>query len=54
MLQVTLKTSKKIAGYHMGVTAERIVVWSQNRFEKAIADGKFKEEIVLVVTKRKR
>ena len=55
-------------GYHMGITAENIAeqwhltreqldefaAWSQNKAEKAIADGKFKEEIVPVEIKKKK
>ena len=54
--------------YHMGVTAENIAeqwhltrqqldefaAWSQNKAEKAIAEGKFKEEIVPVEIKKKK
>lgn len=55
-------------GYHMGITAENIAqdwgltreqldefaVWSQNKCEKAQAEGKFKEEIVPVEVKKKK
>lgn len=55
-------------GYHMGITAENIAeqwnitreqldefaAWSQNKCEKAQADGKFKEEIVPVEVKKKK
>jgi len=55
-------------GYHMGITAENIAeqwhltrqqldefaAWSQNKAEKAIAEGKFKEEIVPVEVKKKK
>lgn len=55
-------------GYHMGITAENIAeqwhltrqqldefaAWSQNKAEKAIAEGKFKEEIVPVEIKKKK
>ena len=55
-------------GYHMGITAENIAeqwhltrqqldefaAWSQNKAEKAIAEGKFKEEIVSVEIKKKK
>ncbi|MBP5453514.1 acetyl-CoA C-acetyltransferase [Lachnospiraceae bacterium YSD2013] len=55
-------------GYHMGMTAENIAeqwhltreqldefaAWSQNKAEKAIAEGKFKEEIVPVEVKKKK
>ena len=54
--------------YHMGITAENIceqwhltrdqldefAAWSQNKAEKAIADGKFKDEIVPVEVKKKK
>lgn len=54
--------------YHMGITAENIAeqwhltreqldkfaAWSQNKAEKAIAEGKFKEEIVPVEIKKKK
>ena len=57
-----------IGGYHMGITAESVAeqwnltrkqldefaAWSQNKAEKAIADGKFKEEIVPVEIKKKK
>jgi len=55
-------------GYHMGMTAENIceewgltrdeldefAAWSQQKAEKAIADGKFKDEIVPVEVKKKK
>ena len=55
-------------GYHMGITAENIAqdwgltreqldefaAWSQNKCEKAQAEGKFKEEIVPVEVKKKK
>lgn len=55
-------------GYHMGITAENIAqdwgltreqldefaAWSQNKCEKAQAEGKFKEEIVSVEVKKKK
>ena len=55
-------------GYHMGITAETIAqdwgltreqldefaAWSQNKCEKAQAEGKFKEEIVPVEVKKKK
>ena len=55
-------------GYHMGITAENIVedwgltrtqldefaAWSQQKAEKAIAEGKFKDEIVPVEVKAKK
>ena len=55
-------------GYHMGITAENIAeewgltrqqldefaAWSQNKCEKARAEGKFKDEIVLVEVKKKK
>ena len=55
-------------GYHMGMTAENIcdqwkltrdeldefAAWSQQKTEKAIADGKFKEEIVPIEIKSKK
>ncbi len=55
-------------GYHMGITAENIAeqwhltreqldefaAWSQNKAEKAIAEGKFKDEIVPVEIKKKK
>lgn len=55
-------------GYHMGITAENIAeqwnitreqldefaAWSQNKCEKAQADGKFNEEIVPVEVKKKK
>lgn len=55
-------------GYHMGITAENITqdwgltreqldefaAWSQNKCEKAQAEGKFKEEIVPVEVKKKK
>ncbi|RKM60488.1 acetyl-CoA C-acetyltransferase [Butyrivibrio sp. CB08] len=55
-------------GYHMGITAENIAeqwhltrqqldefaAWSQNKAEKAIAEGKFKDEIVPVEVKKKK
>lgn len=54
--------------YHMGITAENIceqwgltreeldefAAWSQNKCEKAMAEGKFKDEIVPVEVKRKK
>ena len=54
--------------YHMGITAENIceqwgltreeldefAAWSQNKCEKAMADGKFKDEIVPVEVKKKK
>ena len=54
--------------YHMGVTAENIceqwgltreeldefAAWSQNKCEKAMAEGKFKDEIVPVEVKKKK
>lgn len=54
--------------YHMGITAENIceqwgltreeldefAVWSQNKCEKAMAEGKFKDEIVPVEVKKKK
>ncbi|WP_024866172.1 acetyl-CoA C-acetyltransferase [Butyrivibrio sp. FCS014] len=54
--------------YHMGITAENIAeqwhltrqqldefaAWSQNKAEKAIAEGKFKDEIVPVEIKKKK
>ena len=55
-------------GYHMGITAENIAeewgltrqqldefaAWSQNKCEKARAEGKFKDEIVPVDVKKKK
>lgn len=55
-------------GYHMGITAENIAqdwgltreqldefaAWSQNKCEKAQAEGKFKEEVVPVEVKKKK
>ena len=55
-------------GYHMGITAENIAeewgltrqqldefaTWSQNKCEKARAEGKFKDEIVPVEVKKKK
>ncbi len=55
-------------GYHMGMTAENIAeqwgltreqldefaAWSQQKAQKAIADGKFKDEIVPIEIKRKK
>lgn len=55
-------------GYHMGMTAENIAedwkltreqldefaAWSQQKCEKAMAEGKFKEEIVPVEVKKKK
>lgn len=55
-------------GYHMGITAENIAqdwgltreqldefaAWSQNKCEKAQAEGKFKEEIVPVEVRKKK
>lgn len=55
-------------GYHMGITAENVAqdwgltreqldefaAWSQNKCEKAQAEGKFKEEIVPVEVKKKK
>lgn len=55
-------------GYHMGITAENIAqdwgltrqqldefaAWSQNKCEKAQAEGKFKEEIVPIEIKKKK
>ena len=55
-------------GYHMGITAENIAedwglsreeldsfaAWSQNKCEKAQAEGKFKDEIVPVTVKKKK
>lgn len=55
-------------GYHMGITAENIceqwgltreqldefAAWSQQKAEKAIAEGKFKDEIVPVEIKKKK
>ena len=55
-------------GIHMGITAENIcdewgltreqldefAAWSQNKAEKAIAEGKFKDEIVPVEVKQKK
>lgn len=55
-------------GYHMGITAENIAqdwgltreqldefaAWSQNKCEKAQAEGRFKEEIVPVEVKKKK
>ena len=55
-------------GYHMGMTAENVAedwgltreqldefaAWSQNKCEKAQAEGKFKEEIVPVEVKKKK
>lgn len=55
-------------GYHMGITAENIAedwgltreqldefaAWSQNKCEKAQAEGKFKEEIVPIEVKKKK
>ena len=54
--------------YHMGITAENIceqwgltreeldefAAWSQNKCEKAMAEGKFKDEIVTVEVKKKK
>ena len=54
--------------YHMGITAENIceqwgltreeldefAAWSQNKCEKAMAEGKFKDEIVPVDVKKKK
>ena len=56
------------SGYHMGITAENIAeewgltrqqldefaAWSQNKCEKARAEGKFKDEIVPVEVKKKK
>ncbi|MBP5298487.1 MAG: acetyl-CoA C-acetyltransferase [Lachnospiraceae bacterium] len=55
-------------GFHMGITAENIcaqwgltreqldefAAWSQQKAEKAIAEGKFKDEIVPVEVKKKK
>lgn len=55
-------------GYHMGITAENIAedwgltreqldefaAWSQQKAEKAIAEGKFKDEIVPMEVKQKK
>ena len=55
-------------GYHMGITAENIAedwgltreqldefaAWSQQKAQKAIAEGKFKDEIVPVEVKQKK
>ena len=55
-------------GYHMGITAENVAeewgltrqqldefaAWSQNKCEKARAEGKFKDEIVPVEVKKKK
>lgn len=55
-------------GYHMGITAENIAedwgltreqldefaAWSQNKCEKARAEGKFKDEIVPIEVKQKK
>ena len=55
-------------GYHMGITAENIAeewgltrqqldefaAWSQNKCEKARAEGKFKDEVVPVEVKKKK
>lgn len=55
-------------GYHMGITAENIAeewgltrqqldefaAWSQNKCEKARAEGKFKDEIIPVEVKKKK
>ena len=55
-------------GYHMGMTAENVAedwgltrqqldefaAWSQNKCEKAQAEGRFKEEIVPVEVKKKK
>lgn len=55
-------------GYHMGITAENIAedwgltreqldefaAWSQNKCEKAQAEGRFKDEIVPVEVKKKK
>jgi len=55
-------------GYHMGITAENMAeeggltrqqldefaAWSQNKCEKARAEGKFKDEIVPVEVKKKK
>ena len=55
-------------GYHMGITAENIAeewgltrqqldefaAWSQNKCDKARAEGKFKDEIVPVEVKKKK
>ncbi len=55
-------------GYHMGITAENVAeewgltreqldefaAWSQNKAEKAIAEGKFKDEIFPVEVKQKK
>ena len=55
-------------GYHMGITAENIAedwgltrqqldefaAWSQNKCEKAQAEGKFKDEIVPIEIKKKK
>lgn len=60
--------SDAFGGYHMGITAENIceqwgltrdqldefAAWSQQKAEKAIADGKFKDEIVPVEVKKKK
>ena len=54
--------------YHMGITAENVAeqwgltreeldefaAWSQNKCEKAMAEGKFKDEIVPVEVKKKK
>ena len=55
-------------GYHMGITAENIAedwgltreqldefaAWSQQKAQKAIAEGKFKDEIVPIEVKKKK
>lgn len=55
-------------GYHMGITAENIAedwgltreqldefaAWSQQKAQKAIAEGKFKDEIVPMEVKQKK
>ena len=55
-------------GYHMGMTAENVAedwgltrqqldefaAWSQNKCEKAQAEGRFKDEIVPVEVKKKK
>ena len=55
-------------GYHMGITAENVAedwgltrqqldevaAWSQNKCEKAQAEGRFKDEIVPVEVKKKK
>ena len=66
LLRVALHDA--FGGYHMGITAENIAedwgltreqldefaAWSQNKCEKARAEGKFKDEIVPIEVKQKK